>query len=122
MGKKYMIQLYGLRLMAVGAVMLGHWVNIESIKGINDILSQAGVDLFFVLSGFLITTILLTNKSTSTEGKGFLLKQFYVRRLRTVLYYISFFNFIHSQQVPFENIYRIGLPCCTIKSNGFCIY
>lgn len=48
-----MIQLDGLRVIAVGAVMFGHWVNIKSIKVVNNILSGAGDDLFFVLSGFL---------------------------------------------------------------------
>ena len=56
-----MPQLDGLRALAVAFVMYDHWAppkyNVESNLGIS--LGALGVHLFFVLSGFLISAILL---------------------------------------------------------------
>lgn len=69
-------ELDGLRAIAVLLV-------IESHAGIhNDGAGTLGVTLFFVLSGYLITSILLTEHE-STEGVN--LKQFYARRARRLL-------------------------------------
>ena len=43
----------------------------------------SGVDLFFILSGYLITTILLRDRERMSFGK--MLKQFYVRRAERIL-------------------------------------
>lgn len=80
----------GLRGLAILLVMTGHFTRIEfdGLAGVPfDILREAGwtgVDLFFVLSGFLITGILLR-----TKGKVGYFHRFYVHRaLRIVpLYY-----------------------------------
>ena len=82
-----MPKLDGLRLIAVSAVAFGHWVDMPEYKWLgplNKFLAMSGVNLFFVLSGFLITQILLSNKNE----KG-VLGQFYIRRFLRIfpLYY-----------------------------------
>jgi peptidoglycan/LPS O-acetylase OafA/YrhL len=62
-------QLDGLRAVAIGVVLLNHTLHIP--------LTWLGVDIFFVLSGFLITGILLERK---LEGQGYF-SYFYTRRV-----------------------------------------
>ncbi|HEX2585958.1 MAG TPA: acyltransferase [Steroidobacteraceae bacterium] len=68
----YVPSLDGLRALAVALVMAVHYH--EEFGG-----GWVGVQLFFVLSGFLITRILLDAKSTATSLGGFL-KAFWIRR------------------------------------------
>ena len=58
---KYMKQLDSLRAFAVIAVMIHHFIPLTSVSVLG--LGSKGVDLFFVLSGFLISQILLASKS-----------------------------------------------------------
>jgi peptidoglycan/LPS O-acetylase OafA/YrhL len=67
-------QLDGLRALAVLAVLIFHAWHVK--------LLWMGVDLFFVLSGFLITGVLLNAKH---QPLGELLGQFYIRRVRRIL-------------------------------------
>lgn len=67
-------QLDGVRALAIGAVFLHHAFDIK--------LLWMGVDLFFILSGFLITGILLEQK---TQPVGEYFKRFYARRVRRIL-------------------------------------
>src|SRR3989442_59694 len=60
----YMPQLDGLRAIAVGMVLFYHWIRIH--LWVN--LGHLGVTLFFVLSGFLITEILLKIKEQSSQA------------------------------------------------------
>jgi peptidoglycan/LPS O-acetylase OafA/YrhL len=68
------VQLDGVRTLAIGAVFLHHAFSLK--------LLWAGVDLFFVLSGFLITGILIGSKERSL-GQYF--RHFYERRARRIL-------------------------------------
>jgi len=77
----------GLRAIAILLVMLHHMTpNHDSNKGLSSLLFKvadigwSGVDLFFVLSGFLITGILLRAKDF---GKP--LATFFVRRIRRIV-------------------------------------
>jgi len=84
-----MPQLDGLRAFAVAAVLLHHLFPIVQpvVGGFGGLL---GVKLFFVLSGFLITRILLQARSSSTgRGSWQLAQQFYIRRCLRIfpLYY-----------------------------------
>jgi len=95
----YRPQLDSLRALAVLAVLLGHFGYLP--------VSIEGVELFFVLSGFLITRILIDGKSRCERfpklPKSYLLRHFYVRRflrifppyyaLLIILSLASFFNF-----------------------------
>jgi peptidoglycan/LPS O-acetylase OafA/YrhL len=103
---KHIIQLDGLRFFAVLMVMIGHWLQ---WKWTNPILLKIpfvhGVILFFVLSGFLITRILLSNRdkyNESQKNKFLLIKNFYFRRffrIFPIYYLLIFFLFI----INFEN-------------------
>ena len=70
--KHYRADITGLRALAVISVLLFH-ISPKYLAG-----GYLGVDIFFVISGFLITTILL--KEQNETGKVSLLK-FYKRRL-----------------------------------------
>ncbi len=80
-------QLDGVRALAVLMVMWHHFAPLNPGP-----LGAVGVGLFFVLSGFLITRILLNCKLKIDDGKstvGTMLKQFYMRRFLRIfpLYY-----------------------------------
>jgi peptidoglycan/LPS O-acetylase OafA/YrhL len=90
----YMPQLDGLRAFAVGAVLIHHFFQPGRIGGVD--LALLGVWLFFVLSGFLITGILLRSRDQvdySGYPSGFVLRQFYIRRFLRIfpLYYSVLF-------------------------------
>lgn len=87
----YLIQLDGLRFIAVTLVMLDHWLG-----EVNKLpLGYFGVNLFFVLSGFLITRILITSKQRDQQqgrrSHGQALKTFYIRRNLRIfpVYYLT---------------------------------
>jgi peptidoglycan/LPS O-acetylase OafA/YrhL len=67
-------QLDGIRALAISAVFLHHAYQIR--------LLWMGVDLFFILSGFLITGILLEKKSLGLHSY---FRHFYGRRVRRIL-------------------------------------
>lgn len=78
----YMPQLDSLRFFAVLLVMIEHWIPEENTGG-DYSLGYTGVTFFFVLSGFLISKILLRNKQKSEEngvGKRSTIKSFFIRR------------------------------------------
>lgn len=97
MKNRYIVQLDGLRFYAVLMVMIAHWLQWQWT---NPILTKIpfvhGVTLFFVLSGFLITRILLENRDTYNKNrlnKSHLVKRFYIRRFFRIfpLYYLLIF-------------------------------
>ena len=87
--KDYKPQIDGLRALAVLPVIFFH-ADFFYFKG-----GFVGVDIFFVISGYLITTIILKEISK----KKFSLLNFYIRRSRRilpVLYFITFLTFSFS--------------------------
>ncbi len=74
----------GLRAIAVLAVMLFHY-NRQLLPG-----GFVGVDVFFVISGFLITSILINQKEKKTFSFLQVIKSFYVGRIKRIApaYYI----------------------------------
>jgi len=91
----YMPQLDGLRAFAVGAVLIHHFFQPPRVGGVD--FALLGVWLFFVLSGFLITGILLRSRD-QIHNRGYpailALRQFYVRRVLRIfpLYYLVLFG------------------------------
>jgi peptidoglycan/LPS O-acetylase OafA/YrhL len=87
-----MPQLDALRTFAVLLVIVYHWF--PTGEGINRLPNGTiGVMIFFVLSGFLITRILLNNRNQINAGKGSLgitYRNFFVRRTLRIfpLYYL----------------------------------
>lgn len=96
----------GVRGVAALMVMIFHWVQafpgtlgpIEPFRKIA-VFGQTGVDLFFVLSGFLITRILLN----SLEESAFF-RNFYARRILRIfpLYYgfLTFYYLVWTKWMP----------------------
>jgi len=87
---RYIPQLDGLRALAVSLVLVYHWLRPDCF--IN--LGQLGVSLFFVLSGYLITSILLRCRDTANYGTARVLLQikvFYIRRFLRIfpVYYAT---------------------------------
>jgi peptidoglycan/LPS O-acetylase OafA/YrhL len=71
---KYRRDIDGLRAIAVGSVLAYHAFPSLLPGGF------VGVDIFFVISGFLISTIILGN----LEGDGFSYRDFYARRIKRI--------------------------------------
>lgn len=93
--RDYMPQLDSIRTIGLIFVLIEHWLYMEPWTKVFPI-GMTGVTSFFVLSGFLITQILLRTK-ISSESKGekkyHSLKQFYARRTLRIfpIYYITIF-------------------------------
>src|SRR5216683_2343743 len=88
---KYIPQFDGLRAIAILGVLFAHTEYLQSVPHLGFVkYGRAGVDLFFVLSGFLITGILLDAK-----GSSHYFRNFYVRRVLRIfpLYYGFLFAF-----------------------------
>jgi peptidoglycan/LPS O-acetylase OafA/YrhL len=94
--KNYIIQLDGVRFIAVALVLFDHW-SMKHIELPVGALGALGVTIFFVLSGFLITRILLSSKDKLSDqpngGLSKYLKTFYIRRTIRIfpVYYLTLF-------------------------------
>lgn len=90
---RYIKQFDSIRAIAVILVIIWHWFPRNSF--IEHLHAGAlGVNVFFVLSGFLITEILLINRCKAEESitsKRHVLKSFYVRRVLRIfpIYYLT---------------------------------
>ena len=89
-GGLHMPQLDGLRTLAVAAVIWSHWVPPYQFGFEWGVM---GVNLFFVLSGFLITGILLDSRAGAVRpgDRWFAIRQFYTRRVLRIfpLFYMT---------------------------------
>ncbi|MEO6924498.1 MAG: acyltransferase, partial [Bryocella sp.] len=103
---KYQPQLDGLRAVAILAVFVQHAFPVP--------LLWAGVDLFFILSGYLITSILVRDREKHTFGT--LAKNFYLRRAQRILpAYLLFLGFVAIFAA--ENLHGMGLYLVTFFQN-----
>jgi peptidoglycan/LPS O-acetylase OafA/YrhL len=89
--KEFYTQLDGLRALAIIAVLIAHWLPLELLQK-KLACGFWGVNLFFVLSGFLITESLMKQiQSNSTPKK--ILRSFFIRRSLRIfpIYYLLIF-------------------------------
>ncbi|MCX6351904.1 MAG: acyltransferase [Bacteroidetes bacterium] len=105
--KEYYIQLDGLRFFAILSVLICHWISYSAIGLLP--FGSFGVNLFFVLSGYLITNILLLSRSENElhQRKHWIsLKQFYIRRILRIfpIYYLLIFLVIILNLLPTKEI------------------
>ncbi len=112
----YINEFDSIRAIAVIAVMFSHFYAQLKISGT---LGSCGVTLFFVLSGYLITQILLKEKAlfnidikNNLKNFGFVLKTFYIRRSLRIfpIYYLTLFflfllNFESTRQYLFYHLF-----------------
>ena len=117
---KHIIQFDGLRFFAVLMVMVAHWLQWQwKDPVLTKIPFSHGVTLFFVLSGFLITRILLVNRdkyNSKDENKFVLIKNFYTRRffrIFPIYYLLLFFLFA----IDFKNTRELFPWLITYTSN-----
>ncbi len=72
----------GLRAISISLVVVGHWAELRYHSDVAGAFANLGVRIFFIISGYLITTLLLKEYGkTSTIG----LREFYVRRAYRIL-------------------------------------
>jgi len=86
----YLPQLDGIRTIAIGLVLIFHWL--PTNHWVNTLPNGTiGVTLFFVLSGFLITDILIKNKTESLGDAVQVYKNFMIRRALRIfpIYYLT---------------------------------
>ena len=81
-GMKRIPSLDGLRAISISLVVVGHWAELRYHSDVAGAFANLGVRIFFVISGYLITTLLLKEYGkSSTIG----LREFYVRRAYRIL-------------------------------------
>jgi peptidoglycan/LPS O-acetylase OafA/YrhL len=107
----YMSQLDSLRFFAVLGVMVLHfWDPRPELWILRLNWGALGVRLFFVLSGFLITGILLGCREFAERQPGrhlFLVRQFYIRRFLRIfpLYYLVLLVLVVADIAPARNLW-----------------
>jgi peptidoglycan/LPS O-acetylase OafA/YrhL len=96
---RYFGQIDALRAIAVTMVIFSHWAGYHQDMWKDDVFwfnGEVGVKMFFIISGFLITGILLDEREKSTAlntNKSTVLKNFYIRRFLRIfpVYYATLF-------------------------------
>jgi len=108
----YFLQLDGLRFFALVSVTIGHWIAWETDNQIIRILPWGrGVILFFVLSGYLISDILIRLREKKLSNKISFkqaLQTFYVRRFLRIfppyfllIFFLIYINYEHVREIKF---------------------
>jgi peptidoglycan/LPS O-acetylase OafA/YrhL len=116
----YNKQIDGLRCIAVLGVLITHFIKFNNIY-LSRLPFGYGVDLFFVISGFLITKILLTNKENIQNEKTTIskvLKSFYFRRTLRIfpIYYLTIFFLL---VINFQNTRDVWKWLVTYTTNFY---
>ena len=91
---KYFPQIDSLRFIAVFLVCINHWLPNSLIVHLQP--GRLGVELFFVISGFLITRILINLKNQDKSNSS-VIRIFYLRRVLRIVpayYFVVFLSYI----------------------------
>lgn len=72
----------GLRAISISLVIVGHWVETRYQSDVAGAFANLGVRIFFIISGYLITALLLKEYEKSSTIR---LRKFYVRRAFRIL-------------------------------------
>jgi len=120
--KIHFANLNTLRFIAAFAVVIAHTEQIKFVRGLPNIynipfvemMGSLSVDLFFVLSGFLITSLLFIEKETIS---GISIKKFILRRLLRIwpLYFIIMVMGFYV--MPLFPSLRLGTPFVDVNDN-----
>lgn len=118
--QKHFKGLDGVRCISIVVVMYFHF------SGADDRLGKLGVDLFFILSGFLITTLLLREREVNNSIN---LKNFWIRRILRIfpIYYgflvaqIVILNLVPIEQTLIDEFYK-NLPAFLTFTNNWFVH
>jgi len=72
----------GLRAISITFVVIGHWAELRYHSDIAGAFANLGVRIFFIISGYLITTLLLKEHAKTST---ICLREFYIRRAYRIL-------------------------------------
>jgi peptidoglycan/LPS O-acetylase OafA/YrhL len=72
----------GLRAISISLVLAGHWAELRYHSDVAGAFANLGVRIFFVISGYLITTLLLKEREKTSTIQ---LREFYIRRAYRIL-------------------------------------
>jgi peptidoglycan/LPS O-acetylase OafA/YrhL len=120
---KHLTALDGIRAIALFLVIVSHWLDksylVQAVAP-----GAIGVDVFFVLSGFLITTILLQNRLQAEalgNSKSVLIKSFFIRRSLRIfpIYYLFVAACFVIGPITGTNIRQHALYFLTYTSNFY---
>jgi peptidoglycan/LPS O-acetylase OafA/YrhL len=107
---KQIPSLDGLRAVAISLVILGHWVGKHSALAFLSVYANLGVRIFFVISGYLITTLLLSEHQQTGRIS---LADFYVRRafriLPAALAFIVPVLVLHGRELRWYDVTAVAL-------------
>ncbi|MEO8761764.1 MAG: acyltransferase [Bacteroidia bacterium] len=130
MNKIYFPNLNGLRFIAALLVIIHHVEQIKNIFGVKNfwenstiqVIGKLGVILFFVLSGFLITYLLLEERR---ETKTISIKDFYIRRILRIwpLYFlIIILGFFILPKISFFHLGNLSKLVTVDLAVKFCLF
>lgn len=72
----------GMRAVSIALVVIGHWAELRFHSDVAGAFANLGVRIFFVISGYLITTLLLRERE---KTGSICVREFYVRRAYRIL-------------------------------------
>lgn len=72
----------GLRAISIALVVVGHWAELRYHSDVAGAFANLGVRIFFIISGYLITTLLLKEQERTLSIS---LREFYIRRAYRIL-------------------------------------